>query len=247
MAGGRIGTSLALFAVLVALGACGSVAESGRHPSSGGSAQLAVPSASSADGSPSSSIAPSASGVGLTAIDPERASLLIGRAEADAWLGSQLAATRWAPVEVVDPQDGKTGPIATFFDYTNSRAFKVVFSLDQTTIVDRLTSTSPPNLSPNEKADAGSIALTDPGVIGRMGGLEYGVNNVTLASAGACGEHRCAAVFLTPPDGDFSELILAIVDLSLREVVRPASPYGASPQARSCRITTGVSRDRRAA
>lgn len=223
MAGGRIGISVAVLAAVIGVAGCGSVAEGGRGSPSSGSAQVAAPSKDSTDNSPSSSIAPSASGVGLTAIDSQRASLLIGRAEADEWLGTKLAGTRWAPVEVLDPQDGKTGPIATFYDYTNSRAFKVVFSFDETTIVDRVTSTSPPNLSPNERADAGSVALTDPGVLGRMAGLEYVVNNVTMASAGACGEHRCAAVFLTPPDGDYAKLILAVVDLSLRKVVRPAN------------------------
>jgi hypothetical protein len=223
MARGKIGISGTLsLSVMIAVG-CGSLPQGGQATPSDGSAQVSAPSEGSGGSSPGTSTAPSASGIGLTAIDPELASLLIGRAEADQWLASQLTGTRWAAVEVVDPQDGKTGPIATFYDYTNSRALKVVFSVDQTTIVDRVTATGQPNLSPNEMAEAGSIATSDPGVITQMAGINYVVNNVTKASAGACGAHRCAAVFLTPPNGDYAKLILAIVDLSLSKVVQPAN------------------------
>lgn len=151
---------------------------------------------------------------------PTDAAHALDVALADPWLQSQSVAAIVIPVEVVRPGDGKTFTQVWFADYTGRRTFVLSLSEGDTTVVDRATADfDAANYSPAEKAAAVAIAMGDTDVKSRSGGAELVVNNITGGSGSACKDTRCLAVFLTPPDKDYRDLLVATVDLVERRVV----------------------------
>jgi hypothetical protein len=161
----------------------------------------------------------SATGAALSGIDQSGADSAAAIAMKDPWVQARTG-TRTGVVEVTDPHDGKTGVIVRFIDYVEMEHLTVVVDPTKAVIVNRFQGGPWPNYSPAEEADASEIALADPEVLARQPSDGFVVNNLTGATdRGVCEGRRCMAVFLTPPDGDYAGLLVAIVDLGSRRVV----------------------------
>jgi len=158
---------------------------------------------------------PQVAGVALSGVTEIDAESFLRIAQEDAWVKSQTARTDSRVVEIVDPIDGKSGPIVWIVDYTGGRALAVELTKPGDAVASRsIASIDTPNISPAEKQVAADAALADVRVRTLAGdGVSLVVNNTTGSSAGSCAESRCLAVFLTPPDGDYTGLIVAVVDL----------------------------------
>ena len=153
----------------------------------------------------------------LSGVEPEAATRLIQAAERDPE-SAELRFGRTEPVQVIDAGDGK-GPVAVrFINYDLMQPFTVFVDAKTEAVVGSHVDKDWPDYSPSERALASSIALGFPEVLKQR--TDWVVNNITGSTGrGQCRERRCIVVMLTPPDGDYTDLRILVVDLGLQQVV----------------------------
>ena len=158
-----------------------------------------------------------AAGPLLSGVEPEAAARLIEAAERDAQ-SAEWRVGRTEPVGVIDAGDGK-GPVAVrFINYDQMQPFTVFVDSKTEAVVGSQIDREWPDYSPGERALASSIALSFPEVVKHR--TDWVVDNITGSTGlGKCRERRCIVVMLTPPDGDYSDLQILVVDLGLQQVV----------------------------
>ena len=154
---------------------------------------------------------------GVDMADADRAIEIV---QADAWLAEQIDGHSARHVGVRAGDSKAPGTRVTVVDYTARKVLSLTIS-SAGTVVDHGEGGDGGH-SPGEQSAAASIALADPDVAARSGGVELRVN----AFAGGSGDEcwRCVAVFLVPASGETTAPIVAIVELSTGETVQVIHP-----------------------
>jgi hypothetical protein len=144
--------------------------------------------------------------------------MLIALSLQDDWLRTEISGKRSRPVEVVSANDGKSGAVVWFIDYSGGRSIGI--EIVGSTVVGRLVGPiGVPNISPPERDIAETVALHDPGVNERAPGGLLTVNNITSSTGPSCRASRCLAVFLTARGAGDPSRVVAIVDLRREAVI----------------------------
>jgi hypothetical protein len=157
-------------------------------------------------------------GLALSGLDAASAAPFVWRATGDAEVFSTMGNARWRAVEVVDAADAKSGVTVVLYDYTNSRALRVVFDRTSGEIVERTMTLDQPSFGRAELAEAEALALASDAVAAEVGGARYTVQTATAADATSFDGHRVVAVILAASDR--ADLIVAYADLSSGSIVR---------------------------
>jgi hypothetical protein len=191
----------------------------GCAPTQPGSAIAATPSTPAGSSLPAEPTggAFDVAGLALSGLDAASAAPFVSRAVSDAEVLSTLGNARWRAVEV-DSGDAKSGVTVVLYDYTNSRALRVVFDRTSGEIVGRTMTLDQPSFGRAELAEAEALALASDALAAEAGGARYTVQTATAADATSFDGHRVVAVILAASDR--ADLIVAYADLSSGSIVR---------------------------